>query len=65
MESSEALVHLRSAVNKLRHLNEKLRDTQIVELSANASLKTVQQLEYYATSIVEAIEDIKAVQGGR
>jgi hypothetical protein len=36
-----------------------------VELSADASLKTVQQLEYYATSIVEAIEDIKAVQVGR
>jgi hypothetical protein len=65
MESSEAQVHLRSAVSKLRNLNAKLRDTQIVELSADASLKTVQQLEYYATSIVEAIEDIKAVQGGR
>ena len=65
MESSEAQVHLRSAVSKLRNLNAKLRDTQIVELSADASLKTVQKLEYYATSIVEAIEDIKAVQGGR
>jgi len=65
MDSNQAETYLRDVVRKMAVINEKLRQQQIVELCDDVSKKVVTDLRRGAKSILEAVNEIRAVQDNR
>jgi len=65
MDSNQAEKSLRDVVRRMAIINDKLRDWQIIDLCDGVSRKVVADLRRGAKSILEAVNEIRAVQGDR
>ena len=65
MDSGQAEKVLLKVVQRMSCINNKLREMQIIELCDDVSKKVVSDLHWHSKKILEAVEEIKAVQGDR